>query len=170
MDFGNPQEVYNYFGLGIFPELATLFYSIAWLSGWIILFTVGYHIGQYGSGKSYTLNVKLILVGIFVSIQLIYLGEGQAVFRETLFNTPKELTYGDLGYQGPFSWYTALVISLVQLIGLYAYARGWMIWGFAGMKQHTSEGTFSKGLCHIIGGILAICIVRVILAFKHDFL
>lgn len=165
MDLSNPELIYKFFGEGLFPELRLLTYNIAWLSGWIILFIVSMHIGRYGSGKVYTLNTKGVIVGGFVAIQLIFASEGQEAFRYTLFETPTQLTYGDLGYQGPFYWHTAVMIEFVQLLGLYAYIRGWMIWGFAGLKQQTAEGTFSKGFWHIVGGILAICIVRVMFAF-----
>ena len=52
---------------------------------------------------------------------------------------------------------TAL-LGLVQVMGVIAFIRGWVLLGHAG-EQNAQQGMFGKGLTHIIGGILAINIV-----------
>ncbi len=51
----------------------------------------------------------------------------------------------------------ALVI-IIQTIGLYAFARGWVLIA-RGAGQGQQPGNTGKGLMHIFGGILAVNIV-----------
>jgi len=47
------------------------------------------------------------------------------------------------------------IVMFIQLVGLIAFVRGWFILSHAG-GQGAQQGTFSKGLIHIVGGIIAI--------------
>ncbi len=169
MDFGNPEYLYNLFGKGIFPELVTLTNSVATLAGWLGLFWIAQRLMAYGSGKTPSLNGIGLSVVFICAIQLLYLDSSIAMYRVTLFETPTALTYDDLGYSGRFQWHIAIAIDFIKLLGIFSYVRGWMVWLSAGLTQGTSEGAFAKGLWYIIGGGLAIAIVRLILAFGNDF-
>ena len=53
-------------------------------------------------------------------------------------------------------WQTAgLVVPMIQVIGLLSFIRGWMQLAKAG-GQGNQPGTVSKGVLHVLGGILAI--------------
>jgi intracellular multiplication protein IcmC len=54
-------------------------------------------------------------------------------------------------------WATLIdtVVYYMQFIGFLAFMRGWVIIAHAG-QHHGQPGTISKGLIHIVGGILAI--------------
>ena len=55
----------------------------------------------------------------------------------------------------------APIVGIIQLIGLFAFLRGGMILARVG-KQGTQPGTVSKGVVHLIGGILAINITTTV--------
>lgn len=69
----------------------------------------------------------------------------------------KLMNYVELGIGIGLEWADLIntVITFVQLVGFIAFVRGWFI------ISHTAEpngqqGTFGKGLIHLIGGIISI--------------
>ncbi len=65
----------------------------------------------------------------------------------------------DLGYAnlGGSEWAQLIntIVQFIQLVGLISFIRGWFILSQAG-GSGAQQGSFGKGIIHIIGGILAI--------------
>lgn len=66
------------------------------------------------------------------------------------------LSYVNVGGAEEWSDLINTVVSYIQLIGLIAFVRGWFILSHSAESSGGQQGTFSKGLVHIIGGIVAI--------------
>lgn len=69
---------------------------------------------------------------------------------------------------GDFADIMIPVVRLIQIIGLIAFMRGWLILLKLG-SQGSPPGTLGKGLMHMIGGILAINIMGTIDILRQTF-
>jgi len=72
-------------------------------------------------------------------------------------NASSELMqYVSLGIAQEWSSLINTIVLFIQLIGLIAFVRGWFILASVGSPGGAQQGAFSKGLIHIIGGVIAI--------------
>jgi intracellular multiplication protein IcmC len=60
------------------------------------------------------------------------------------------------------------VVQLIRVIGLFAFIRGWILLLRLG-HQGSPPGTLSKGLLHMLGGIMAVNIVGTLDVLKATF-
>lgn len=62
------------------------------------------------------------------------------------------------------AWYSALVpmIGLIQVIGICAFIRGWLLLLRGAGEQQSGPGSIGKGLIHIVGGVMAVNITGTI--------
>lgn len=67
----------------------------------------------------------------------------------------KILGYAPVAIEGQWANLVDTIILYVQFIGFLAFIRGWFIIAQAGQPS-TQPGSVSKGVTHIIGGILAV--------------
>lgn len=114
------------------------------------------------------------LVYIFVGAVMVYIPTSTDVLSQTVFGGTQKSIFGaqGLGGMGKASdelmgygvsqsvedqWATLVdtVAYYVQFIGFLAFLRGWMLIAHAG-QPGVQPGTISRGMVHIIGGILAI--------------
>lgn len=70
-------------------------------------------------------------------------------------NASSELGYGTLGMGNEWAQLIDTIVQFIQLVGLISFIRGWFILSQAG-GSGAQQGSFGKGIVHIIGGILAI--------------
>lgn len=63
--------------------------------------------------------------------------------------------YAPQALEGQWATLIDTVVFYMQFIGFLAFMRGWIIIAQAG-QHHGQPGTMSRGLIHIVGGILAI--------------
>ncbi len=116
------------------------------------------------------------LILMFVGTILIYVPTSTNILSNTLFGSGNSIfdsSSGAANLQGMGSasqqlmdyaqvtvesqWATMIdtIVLYMEFIGFLAFLRGWVI--IAHIGQHSGQpGTLSKGLVHIIGGILAI--------------
>lgn len=72
-------------------------------------------------------------------------------------NASSELMqYANIGIDQEWAAMVNTVSMYVQLIGFIAFVRGWFILASVGSPGGAQQGAFSKGLIHIIGGVIAI--------------
>lgn len=67
----------------------------------------------------------------------------------------KLMAYYDIGGGQEWASLIDVVVKFIQLIGLIAFIRGWFILSHSA-ESNSQQGGLSKGLTHIIGGILSI--------------
>lgn len=67
----------------------------------------------------------------------------------------KLMAYYDIGGGQEWASLIDVVVKFIQLIGLIAFIRGWFILSHSA-EANSQQGGLSKGLTHIIGGILSI--------------
>ena len=67
----------------------------------------------------------------------------------------KLMAYYDIGGGQEWASLIDVVVKFIQLIGLIAFIRGWFILSHSA-EGNSQQGGLSKGLTHIIGGILSI--------------
>ena len=71
------------------------------------------------------------------------------------------LSYADAGIQTQWSNLVSTIVIYIQLIGFIAFIRGWIIVASAGQAS-SQPGHMSKGIIHVIGGLLAINFVPLV--------
>lgn len=106
-------------------------------------------------------SLKGPLIYLFVAAVFLYLPEAFSILMMTTFGyagASTELQYTESPVGGFSLEAMEAVIQLIQLVGLFAFVRGWfMIAKLAHGPSH-QEG-IAKAVTHIIGGILAINIL-----------
>lgn len=100
---------------------------------------------------------------IFIGIVMINAHEFIKILVTTLFQDKVQNTKAWEASKGSDSWFTALtpMIGLIQVIGLLAFFRGVIILTKA-CNENAQPGNVSKGLMHILGGVMAINITGTI--------
>lgn len=109
------------------------------------------------------------LAYLFVGIGLLFLPTILNIMTVTLWGYGVEqIPAYEAGGTFDVSDIMVPVIQLIQVIGLIAFIRGWVMLVKMG-GQGAPPGTVSKGLIHILGGILAINIVGTIDVLRATF-
>lgn len=102
----------------------------------------------------------------FIGVSLLYTPTFIGVLNATVFGDPSidnVMAYTSSG-SSP-DWATAIVpmYETIQIIGLIAFIRGWLILSKSVQKDGGNQpGQITKGVIHIIGGVLAMNITRTI--------
>ncbi|MCH9756827.1 MAG: type IV secretion protein IcmC [Gammaproteobacteria bacterium] len=127
-----------------------------------------YSLKVYGEARtmqSSTSSIKEPIFYLMVAALLIYFPTAVDIIMNTSFGYSNILSYGDSevldsAFGSDSDLGNALVI-IFQTIGLYAFARGWVLIARAAGQGQQPGGT-GKGLMHVFGGILAVNIVGTI--------
>lgn len=101
---------------------------------------------------------------IFIGIIMINAQEFIKVIVLTLYGQKIQSTKDwESAHGNSDSWYSALtpIVGLVQVIGLVAFFRGIIILTKA-CNENSQPGNVSKGLMHILGGVMAVNITGTI--------
>lgn len=149
------------------PNLMRLVTSIAFVLGFVLIIRGIIKLKHFGESRTMMSEEHSIMVPItYIAIgaMLIYLPSTVQVGMSTFWSEPNP--YGYVEYTDQWGSFIRICFMVVQLIGTIAFIRGLLILSHSG-GRHGQQGTFSRGLTHIIGGILCINIyqfVQVILA------
>ena len=119
-------------------------------------------------------SVKEPAIYLLVAGMLLYFPTGFAVMMESTFGYSQVLAYAPIdtgsstlnslfGTGSPFGSTLALFI---QVIGLVAFIRGWILIARAASTGQPPGGT-GQGLTHVFGGILAMNIVGTLLIVNN---
>ncbi len=115
-------------------------------------------------------GLKEPIVYFFVASMLVYFPTGFAVVMNTTFGYSSPLSYTTLtstnsatfnSLFGPNSETGAALVYIIQLIGMVAFIRGWVLIARTASQGQPPGGT-GQGITHIVGGIFAMNIVGTI--------
>ncbi len=142
------------------PPIWKLVTAISYLLGIGFIMRAVYALKIYGDMRtqaSQNPSIKTPLIFFVVGAALIFLPSTKSVVLTTIFayGTPQPLSYTS---SNPLisTQIVAVVMQIVQLVGLISFIRGWMILAQATSGGGGQQHTFGKAMTHIIGGILAI--------------
>ena len=129
------------------------------------IFTLKTH-GEQRSSMSGTGNMKEAIVYMLVSAMLLYLPTAFKIFMQTSFGYENVLQYAPINSSndafstlfGSGSSVGEPLSIIIQVIGVIAFVRGWILIARASGQGQQPGGT-GKGMMHVCGGILAMNIV-----------
>lgn len=125
------------------------------------VFTLKSH-GEQRSSLSGTGNMKEAIVYMLVAGMLLYFPTGFEALMNSTFGYSQVLAYSQnpylTGILGSDSAVGSSLALIIQVIGLFAFVKGWIMIA-RGAAQGQSAGGTGKGLMHVFGGILAMNIV-----------
>lgn len=171
--------------VSVYSIMSNLSVSIGDLSGFIVSL---FYLAGVGIAMGAVLRLKKLgvrsammqsdggVVGPFVQLMigaaLVYSPSLLAVMNETFWGSPEfesVLSWSN-SYQG--SQIVAVIrplVGIIQLIGSIAFLRGWLILARISNGGSQQPGQVSKGVIHIIGGVLAMNITRTVSVFMNTF-
>ena len=118
--------------------------------------------GQNGQGGMKEPFVYFVVAGI-----LIYFPSGFKILMNTTFGYPTVLSYASMDSNSPLinalfapgnEMGSALAL-IIQVFGVYAFVKGWLMIAKASGGQSSGGGSTGKGMTHVFGGILAMNII-----------
>lgn len=151
--------------------LQNLITGLAYLIGVTFLVKALYSLKVYGEARSMmssNSSIKEPVLYMLIGALLIYTPTAVEIMMNTTFGYSTILSYAPISGSSWFS--TAFgsdtqiqkpLILIIQIIGLYAFVRGWVLIARAASQGQPPGGT-GKGLVHVFGGILAMNIVGTI--------
>ena len=130
--------------------------------------------GEQRSSMSGTGNIKEAGMYLFVAGMLVYYPTAFEALMNSTFGYENVLSYASLNSGSP--WLSSIfgtdsavgttLTMIIQIIGLIAFIRGWILIARAS-SQGQSPGSTGKGLMHVFGGILAMNIVGTLQVFYN---
>lgn len=144
--------------------------GMAYLMGLAFAFKAIYSLKVYGEARTMmasNASLKEPVTYLFISAVFLYLPKMMAVLLLSTFGDSNVLSYAPLNSSnssmealfGSGSPVGRPLTMIIQVIGVIAFIRGWVLVG-RGAGQGGQPGTTGKGLMHVFGGILAINIVK----------
>ena len=142
----------------------------AYLMGLSLAFKAIYSLKTYGESRtmmSSNTSIKEPLTYFFVSSVFIYFPTALEIFMNTTFGRATPLEYAPINSGngtldtlfGPDSVVGKPLALIIQVIGLVAFIRGWVLIARSASSGQPPGGT-GKGMVHVFGGILAMNIVQ----------
>lgn len=151
-----------------FLSIERLITASAYLMGISFAIKALYSLKTYGESKSQMGNasIKEPLVYFLVSAMLLFLPTGFETFMNSTFGYSQVLAYTPVsngsailttlfGQNSAFGYTVSLG---VQVVGVIAFVRGWVLIARSAASGQPPGGT-GQGLTHVFGGILAMNIV-----------
>lgn len=155
---------------GLSEFITALFYLV----GISLAFSAVLRLKKFGQRTSF-MHVEAGLLGpavqLFVGVALVYSPTFFQAINNTFWQTPD--------FQNVLSWQTSApnshyldiikpIVGIIQLVGALAFLRGWIIITKSS-NQGAQPGSISKGVVHIVGGVLAMNITRTIDVVMNTF-
>lgn len=134
----------------------------AYVLGVSFAFKAVFTLKVYGEARTMTSqhgNIKEPIMYFCVAAVFMFLPTGVSLVMQTTFGYSNLLAYSEWPSGGGSNLGPGMVaiLRLLQVIGLFAFIRGWLY--ISKSQSQGSQGGFSKGLTHIIGGIAAMNII-----------
>lgn len=141
----------------------------AYIIGVVFAFKAIYSLKVYGEARtmmSSNASMKEPVTYLIVAAVFIYFPTGLGILLQTSFGDSSILEYAPVDSRnqtlnmlfGPGSVVGRPLTLLIQVIGLIAFIRGWVLIARSASQGQPPGGT-GKGFVHVAGGILAINIV-----------
>jgi intracellular multiplication protein IcmC len=140
------------------PNLMRMVTAIAYVMGMYFIFYGVVKMKELGESRTMMSREHSIwgpIVLLTVGALLIYLPTSVQVGMSTFWTNPNPYGYEDAEKSDQWAQFFAVCFTIIQLVGVIAFIRGLVILSHMG-GGHAQQGTFSKGLTHIIGGIFCI--------------
>jgi|GEM_PF-772598 intracellular multiplication protein IcmC len=142
------------------PNIMSLITAIAYVTGMYFVFHGVMLLKQYGEMRTQMSgqhHLKGPVIFIIVGAMMLYLPSSVQVGLSTFWTEPNP--YGYLQDQDQWAQFFKNIFMVVQLFGVIAFIRGLILLTHLG-GHGGQQGTFGKGMTHIIGGILCINIYQ----------
>ncbi len=145
------------------PALTRLVVAISYVCGLVFIILAVGRLKAYGHqtvASAYHTSMGPSLAYGLAGAALMYFPSMMNVGTATLLGP----VGGDslLGYSPlnglPYAQLFVTVIMIVRLVGFIAFLRGWLMLSKVG-SSHGQQGQLTKGIVHLIGGILAVNII-----------
>ncbi|OGT47749.1 MAG: hypothetical protein A3E83_04920 [Gammaproteobacteria bacterium RIFCSPHIGHO2_12_FULL_41_20] len=152
------------------PALMKLVTAVAYVMGmyFIIIAVIGLkHFGESRSMMSQEHSLKGPLIFFAIGTALMYLPSAVSVGLTTFWSSPTPYAY-QTSSTGQWNSFVSACFLIVQLIGTISFIRGLVILSRLGGHGGQPE-TFSKGMTHVIGGILCINIYQFVQVIAATF-
>lgn len=154
------------------PQFMRLVTALSYVLGMFFIFNGILKLKRYGEQRtmmSSDQDIKEPLLYIIIGAALLYLPSSVWVGMQTLWQQPTPYSYEQASGLGIGEWHDLLVsvFRIVQLIGTIAFVRGLIIMSHLG--SNSQQGTFGRGMSHIVGGILCINIYQFTQAVINTF-
>ena len=114
---------------------------------------------KYGTRTAF-MSVEMSMVGpfmqFFIGVGLFYMPYFISAINLTIFTSSG--VENELGYTSSsidYDAYVEPVLGVIQIIGVISFIRGWLMLSKA-TNPGQQPGAISKGVTHVIGGILAV--------------
>lgn len=167
----NQADVLNNIAASLAP-IERLITGGAYLIGLAFFFKAIYALKIYGEARtmqSSSTSIKEPVIYLIVGAIFVYFPTGLGIIMQTTFGYKNPLQYAPvnsnndtLGYLfGSGSVIGESLTKIIQVIGLFAFVRGWILVARSASQGQQPGGT-GKGLIHVFGGILAVNIVETI--------
>jgi intracellular multiplication protein IcmC len=147
------------------PNMYKLVTGAAYIIGLSFIFRALYHLKIYGELRTMMASqtgLKEPIAYLFVGTMLLYLPTGFGTVMQTSFGYESVLAYSNwrLGGGMAFTPGGRAILRLVQLMGVIAFVKGWVILAKSVGQGGAGQGnTTGKALTHILGGVAGINIV-----------
>lgn len=141
------------------PNLMRMVTAISYVMGMFFIVNGILKLKQYGEARTMMSQEQKLgpsIVYLAVGAMLLYLPTSVQVGMSTFWAQPNP--YGYLEETEQWQVFLGICFSIIQLIGVIAFIRGLVLLSHIG--GHSQQGTLSRGLTHIIGGIFCINIYQ----------
>jgi hypothetical protein len=141
------------------PNLMRLVTSFAYVMGMYFIFhgvVKLKHAGEMRTQMSHEHSLMGPILFLIVGGCLLYLPTAVQVGMSTFWTNPSP--YGYLEQQDQWTQFFNDCFMIVQLVGTIAFIKGLIMLSHAGGQQ----GTFGKGMTHLIGGIFCLNIYQTV--------
>ncbi|KTD13337.1 hypothetical protein [Legionella jamestowniensis] len=164
----NQADILNNIANNLIP-VERLVTGAAYLLGLAFAFKAIYSLKAYGEARtmmSSSTSIKEPLMYLLVAGMLIYFPTGLAILLQTSFGSSSILQYAPVDSNnqaisavfGTGSVIGRPIAIIIQVIGVIAFVRGWVLIARSASQGQPPGGT-GKGLIHVFGGMLAMNIV-----------
>lgn len=143
------------------PALTQFVTGFAYLAGFFFIFKAIYALKQYGDMRTMTssnADLRGPITSAFVGAALAFSPTVISITLTTAFGDDSLMAYPDTSTGWDQMGKT--LVNIVYFVGGIAFIRGIMHLHKVGQGQ-AQQNTFSKGIIHIIGGIMALNITAV---------
>ena len=172
-------------GASINTIMSNLSVSIGDLSGFIVavFYISGIGIAFGGIMRLKKLGVRSAMMqsdgGVVGPMVQLMIGAA-LIYAPTLLQVMNQTFWGDPSFENALSWSKSYqgsqlvniitpLIGIIQLIGSIAFLRGWLILTKVSNGGSQQPGQITKGIVHLIGGVLAMNITRTVSVFMNTF-
>lgn len=147
-------------------QLYMMVTGAAYVMGCSFFIKALYTMKVYGEARTMmasSSSIKEPITYFIISCVFIYIPTGVEILLTTTYDENTIMSYESLpnGINLTVANGGIALLSILQLIGITAFVRGWVLVGRS-QSQGSQPGTLGKGITHIFGGILLMNIVATI--------